>query len=301
MLQGKKKARKTYALAGIAAAYLGEKECIGFSARGTAGKLLWVDTEQAPQHCSKVIKRVLKAAGLTTQTDRLFFSELRAHAPGTRLAYLSELIEELKPDFVIVDGVRDLAIDPVLDAVQASEIITFLLEITTRLGCHVLCALHQNGANDRVRGHIGTELENKSEGVWEVSKADNLLATPTKIIAAGCRNAVDGEVYFLPNLDDVPEACEGPNSENVPRVGMGLLAFAEICKQVLGADSVPRGELEESLKQGGAPKRTETLRALIAEAMEGETLIVVGVKGAKTARYKFGIAPSPYMPNNVSV
>ena len=86
---GKAKSKKTFNVSAIVAAALTNGECLGYSAEFPDDKrtVLYFDTEQSPYHCQKVIRRAIELAGLTTDQhpDNLFFSQLRAQVPDTRL------------------------------------------------------------------------------------------------------------------------------------------------------------------------------------------------------------------------
>lgn len=69
-------------------------------------KILYVDTEQSPYHCLKVMKRILMLAGLPPEIDcdRMQFLALRKYTPDERIA-----TEGL--GLVLIDGIRDLVYD----------------------------------------------------------------------------------------------------------------------------------------------------------------------------------------------
>lgn len=71
-------------------------------------KILYVDTEQSPYHCIKVMEHVLRLANLPLdrQPDNFEFLALRKHTPETRIAIIEQAIygtENL--GLVIIDGI----------------------------------------------------------------------------------------------------------------------------------------------------------------------------------------------------
>ena len=81
---------------------------------------------------------------------------------------------------VIIDGIRDLMYD-INNATEATNVITRLMSWTDRYQIHIHTVLHQNKADDNVRGHIGTELNNKAETVLQIAKSidDNSISEVT--------------------------------------------------------------------------------------------------------------------------
>ena len=73
-------------------------------------KVLYVDTEQSPYHCLKVMKRILRMAGLPDDRDNenLEFLALRKYTPEQRIKIVEQAIYNT-PDIglVIIDGIRD--------------------------------------------------------------------------------------------------------------------------------------------------------------------------------------------------
>ena len=56
-------------------------------------KILYVDTEQSPYHCLKVMKRILRMAGLPDDRDNenLEFLALRKYTPEQRIRIVEQL------------------------------------------------------------------------------------------------------------------------------------------------------------------------------------------------------------------
>ena len=86
-----------------------------------------------------------------------------------RVDIITKIAYDLKPDILIIDGIRDLVSD-VNNTDQSSAIETLLLKITDELNNHIHCVIHQNPGTDKMRGHLGTSLMQKSETVVVISK-----------------------------------------------------------------------------------------------------------------------------------
>jgi len=177
LFKGSKKARKTFAISAVAAAVVGNTEIIRFkSLLGRKGLVLYVDTEQGRYDCKNVLHRELKMTGLDVNdfSSHLVFLTLRPHAPSIRKEVIKYAIEKLnsKLDLVIIDGIRDLMVD-INDTSESTEIVTSLMAWSHDHNIHIINILHENKSNQNARGHIGSELDNKSESIIRIVKAEN--------------------------------------------------------------------------------------------------------------------------------
>ncbi len=74
---------------------------------------------------------------------------------------------------VVIDGIRDLMLD-INSTSESVEVINKMMEWSSKYDLHIHCVLHQNKGDNNVRGHIGTEMNNKAETVLVISKdSDN--------------------------------------------------------------------------------------------------------------------------------
>lgn len=142
--------------------------------------VLYIDTEQGRHHCQKVLKRILRLAGLPEDKnpDNLIMLALRKYAPPIRLAIVEQAIGTI-PDLglVIIDGIRDFLYD-INSPSEATDIISRFMQWTDYRQIHIHTILHQNKNDENARGHIGTELNNKAETVMqvEVDKMDRTVS-----------------------------------------------------------------------------------------------------------------------------
>lgn len=140
--------------------------------------VLWIDTEQGEYYGSRTQYWILNIAGLPT-SDHLHYMDLKIFSPTERYKMMEAAIRMYSPDLVIVDGIRDLVFDindPNESTIRSGD----MMRCAEVYDCHVLCVLHTNKGNDNARGHLGTEMINKSETVIAVSKdeAGNVVCSP---------------------------------------------------------------------------------------------------------------------------
>ena len=205
---GKAKSKKTFNVSAIVAAALKNGTVLRYVAElpEDKRKILYVDTEQSPYHCLKVMKRILRMAGLPDDRDNehLEFLALRKYTPEQRIRIVEQAIYNT-PDIalVIIDGIRDMVYD-INSPGESTRIISKLMQWTDDRQIHIHTILHQNKGDENARGHIGTELNNKAETVLLVEK-DKSNGEISNVSAMHIR-AMDFEPFaFRINDNALPE------------------------------------------------------------------------------------------------
>lgn len=205
---GKAKSKKTFNICALVAAALSNSAVLNYSASFPSGKrkILYIDTEQSPFHCKRVLKRILLLAELSTdiQPENLEFLSLRRYAPKIRLAIIEKAIYQTDGlGLVVIDGIRDLAYD-INSPSEATDLITKLMQWTDERQIHIHTVLHLNKGDDNTRGHLGTELNNKAETILQVTK-DEFDKNVSSVMAM-CIRDMDFEPFaFRINADGLPE------------------------------------------------------------------------------------------------
>src|SRR5574344_2559317 len=172
---GKAKSKKTFNVSAMVAAALINGTVLNYRACLPSGKrkIFYFDTEQSRYHCRNVHERILKLAGLPTNTDteNITFVGLREYTPSLRISLIDYALRKSAGyGLVIIDGLRDLMYD-INNAKEATDVMTMLMSWTSNYDLHIHCVLHLNKNDSNTRGHIGTELENKAETVLIISKS----------------------------------------------------------------------------------------------------------------------------------
>lgn len=142
---------------------------------GHAPRVLYVDTEMEKLNSAKVLRRVhwLCNWDMKQPNDRfqvLWLKNMprddteKAHEKRYRL--IRNAIEEVSPDIVFIDGIRDL-LSSINDENNGVQILSELSTLAEERHMCIWNALHQNPRGDanseegKMRGWIGTELGNK--------------------------------------------------------------------------------------------------------------------------------------------
>lgn len=129
-------------------------------------KILYIDTEQSKYHVRLGLSHIKEMLGFEYESslNRIDVYQFDSVSTVSRLEYVRWLIYNGSYDFVVIDGISDLALDT-NNLKEADELVTNLRIWATENNCHILNVIHQN-PNDiqtKMKGHLGTKLQDKSE------------------------------------------------------------------------------------------------------------------------------------------
>ena len=212
-------------------------------------------------HVRKCVRRVHRLMGWSEHksNDRLIVCELCEYSTSERLDIVERLIYHFKPDFVFLDGVKEL-IASINNETTATDICYYLRKWSIQTNSHICSVLHENKGDTHLRGHVGTELQNKSETVVSVVKLDKYTS---KVIPRLTRNEEFNEFYFEIDSNGLPRKCE-PKKGSKPADKLKLLLetiltansaglrYTDLCKQI---ETV--GNIKEKTAQGKIKKATD--------------------------------------------
>ena len=253
-ITGKAKSRKTMLISLIAATYYGwENPLISHIDEGRNG-LLYVDTEQSKDDVWRIGKTILRMAGLNPNGMDGF------DVLGTKHLHHKDRIEIIEYalyngnyDLVIVDGVRDL-VSNINDSDQATEIVTLLMKWVHERNLHLINLIHQNKSqfDTNARGHLGTELVNKSEVVISVAKdkeqdisiieAEETRGKPFGTFAIGY-NDIEKRPYIVDEYTPILKA-DKKSTRNVDK----NLFIDAVYSTILDNPKITQNELIERVK-----------------------------------------------------
>ena len=255
-ITGKPKAFKTFLTSSIAAGVL-EDEFLGIS--GDCKKLLFVDTEQSKSHVNNVQKRIYNICSwdLKVSKDELVMFALREFDSKERTKIILNAIEILKPDLVIIDGIRDLVKD--FNSIEeTAEIVSSLMSVTTKNNCGIITVLHQNKADNNVRGHLGTELCNKSETILQVVN-ENGIATVSPVYS---RNQEISQFSFRVDDSGLPVGCD------IPKVEKNALELKRLMQEAMSnSPYLTKADLEARVRIAMG-KSEKTAQRRVKEALD---------------------------------
>ena len=168
--------------------------------------IILFDTEQSKFHVQLALLRICKMIGVKEPPTIKVYG-LRKYTPAERLQIIEYAINNIPNiGIVFIDGAKD-CITSINDEEQATMLVSKFLKWTEELNIAIITVLHMNKSDSNARGHIGTELINKSESVLSITKSeidDNISI----VKAEACRN-IDFEPFgFEINEEGVPIVAE---------------------------------------------------------------------------------------------
>lgn len=204
VVTGQPKSRKTFLISALATAFLSDNGYLGLKP-SCKGKVLIVDTEQSKAHAQTVLKRIyrLMGWGFNDKHEEIVMLSLRELNAEERNDKLREAIHHFNPKFVFIDGFADLLVNT-NDIEESVECINELMRISTAYNCHICSVVHANPNSEKMRGHVGSELQRKSETVLLVSKSDNI----TTVSPQFCRNIEFNRFAFRIDESGLPISTE---------------------------------------------------------------------------------------------
>jgi len=156
-----------------------ETDLLSIKAFNTQNKaFIYFDTEQSPYHFWHAVKRAMRRARVAGKPEWLTahrIADLKAQearkAVAIRMADMAEVFGGVYA--VVIDGVADLVLD-VNDAAECNGLVAELHTLAIRYDCSIICVIHKNPGSDKVRGHLGSQIERKSETNLSLDKEDGV-------------------------------------------------------------------------------------------------------------------------------
>lgn len=176
-VKGKAKQGKTFFITALVAAVLNGKFG-ALKASGEDYRVLIVDTEQNMKNVARNARKIHRLCGWPENENHPRFSAvaLRGYNTDERREILEGEIALLKPDLVILDGIKDLCRN-IMDNPESTNVLDLLSRLSQDNNTAICCILHENksSADSNMRGHLGTELINKCTEEYQVTKKDNVI------------------------------------------------------------------------------------------------------------------------------
>ena len=134
-------------------------------------KIIYIDTEQSDYHILLILKRI-KDVVKEHKIDNLMMFNFDALDTEDRKVFAKELIYNTPEcGLVVIDGIADMIYDT-NDIRESSIMVSDLRKWSVENDVHICNVIHQNPSqNDKMRGHLGTILTNKSETVIQISSS----------------------------------------------------------------------------------------------------------------------------------
>lgn len=205
---GKPKGKKTFNVSAMTAAAMTNSTILNYRGNMPPNQngILYFDTEQSTYHAFRVFKRIARLTHRSNQeiNERIKYFALRKYSVKDRIGMIDYKIRSTRAvGLVIIDGIRDLMLD-INNPREATFIVNYLMKWTEEFNLHIHTVIHQNKGDENARGHIGTEINNKSETVLRVEKDKNDDAIST-VEAVYIRDVSFPSFAFRINTEALPE------------------------------------------------------------------------------------------------
>jgi len=196
VISGKAKSRKSFLISLLAARMIDDD---------MSCRVLLFDTEQQRILVAKTAKRIHRLLEWEEEKNNAHLKvfAMREASTQERVDFIFSAVEKLKPDFVFIDGCRDLAMD-FNSIAESSELVGKIMKYSSVYNCHICLVLHENKSAETLRGHLGTELVNKAETVLQVAANENISTVSGRYT----RNLPFNDFHFHINDSGLPELCE---------------------------------------------------------------------------------------------
>jgi hypothetical protein len=261
-------------------------DCLGFSARNPDGKaVIRVDTELSPYDHDLSERRVLRRAKLTEPPPWLRSYTIAGFtADEARQALLAALFDAKQfggVHSVLIDGIADLVND-VNDPAECNVFVAELHALAIRFNCSVVVVIHvnpteKNPGTGKTRGHLGSQLERKSETNLRLDRDGNAIVIwSDKNRGApipwdkGPRFTWDDNARMFLSTDTIGETKEQADRSILRDEAEAV--FSRAGKASLSWGDFLSGLVKESrLSDSGARKRMEKMRKakVIAKQVSG--------------------------------
>ena len=205
---GKPKGKKTFNVSAMTAAAMTNSTILNYRGNMPSDQngILYFDTERSTYHAFRVFKRIATLTRKSNQeiNERIKYFALRKYSVKDRIGMIDHKIRNTPAvGLVIIDGIRDLMLD-INNPRKATLIVNYLMNWTEEFNLHLHTVIHQNKGDENARGHIGTEINNKSETMLRVEKDKNDDAIST-VEAVYIRDISFPPFAFRINDEALPE------------------------------------------------------------------------------------------------
>jgi hypothetical protein len=171
VIVGEQKSGKTFVLRHMVASALAKgSPFLSFSLRlRPMQNIVFFDTEQSEYFFKYTQRDMQELAGVCNPAGYYAF-HLRQFTRSERVTALRRIVEQIgNVGLIVIDGIVDLCED-FLDSKASINTVQELMTLSDTTGALILTVLHVTKQNGFMRGHLGTELQNKCDLAIEVSQ-----------------------------------------------------------------------------------------------------------------------------------
>lgn len=176
-IAGQSKSGKTGVIGAILSGCLDkEADTIGLNiTTNDEGKgVVHIDTEQSEYDHHRLNRQILKRAGKEKEPDWYYSFHLRHLMPADLMEASGIILKEISAKhnglhLMVVDGIAEYVISP-NDDKESNSVVHFFTNLADQYQIPIILILHYNPGTEKGRGHLGSQLERKSESVISITK-----------------------------------------------------------------------------------------------------------------------------------
>ena len=152
--------------------------------------VIHVDTEQSVYHHYRNFKNsILKRALIDSEPDYFYSYNIRQLNLPEYKIFVEHIFEAAYSKhggihLSIIDGIADF-IGSVNDEEEANSIVSFFEHLAIKYDTAIILILHLNPGSDKERGHLGSQLQRKSESVLTIKKEGDISILEAKLLRSG--------------------------------------------------------------------------------------------------------------------
>ena len=240
------------------------------------------DTEQFESDSHKQLTMMHELGEGNNGTVVKMFN-LRKLGFDERTEFIKQVILREKPEFVIIDGIRDLIPD-INDPVGCPMLVQEMMQLASEVGCAILGVLHNNPNEGKARGWIGTEWINKCAYSFLLEKNGSVVTVKTAIYrgapvpewqftygADGKPTCDDSFVDHRLKIDREKEKREKESRDQAKLQSETEIIIAELRNM---GGKMKRSEFVDCLVDAGKFKRTH-LQMALRRIIESESPLII--------------------------
>lgn len=158
--------------------------------------IIAVDTEQSNYHHYKNTQRILRRARIEKEPAHLYNYNIRRYSISEQKQFINDIFFAANEKhggicLAVIDGIADF-ISSVNDEEEANVIVDFFDKLAIQYDCHIIVVIHFNPGTGKGRGHLGSQLERKSESVLTIKRDGDMGIIEAMYLRSG------GNADFIP-------------------------------------------------------------------------------------------------------
>ena len=183
-ITGAEKSRKTTLIASIISSALSGQNVINFHFDLRGRNIAYIDTEQNVTRFQKTQRRIHHLSGFSQNIPNYQAWQVMSLTIEERIKVIQNILDTNKNiGICVIDGLVDLCYD-FNSASEAAKTIRMVMGWAQANNCTILSVLHLNKDKATLRGHLGTELQNKCDGIIQCNYDED-----TKFTMVKCRRS----------------------------------------------------------------------------------------------------------------